>query len=76
MRAAAEFSVESFAPTDVAPTPAVSTGTPVGVATMVKRFEGSLHGRDGTFNFAHSTTTSGSDRSAEFFVIVPSSGTG
>ena len=107
MRAAGEFSVESFTPTELAPTPPVSTGTPVGVATMSKRFEGdvvgrsstlftaafdqatgvgtylamesfegSVQGRDGTFNFAHSATTSGTDRSAEFFVIVPTSGTG
>ncbi|MGW3661802.1 DUF3224 domain-containing protein, partial [Streptomyces sp. NPDC005141] len=39
-------------------------------------FEGSLHGREGSFNFVHSATTSGSDRTAEFFTIVPSSGTG
>ncbi len=30
----------------------------------------------GAFNFVHSSTTSGSDRTAEFFTIVPSSGTG
>ena len=35
-----------------------------------------LHGRAGTFNFVHSATTTGSDRSAEFFTVVPSSGTG
>lgn len=35
-----------------------------------------LDGRAGSFNFAHSATTSGSDRAAEFFVIVPTSGTG
>ncbi|MFB7266529.1 DUF3224 domain-containing protein [Streptomyces nojiriensis] len=42
----------------------------------MKSFEGSLNGRDGSFNFVHSATTSGSDRTAEFFTIVPSSGTG
>jgi hypothetical protein len=107
MRAAGTFSTKNFAPTELVPIPAVSTGTPVGVATMEKHFEGevvgfsatlftaafnqatgvgtylamesfegSLHGRSGTFNFAHSATTSGSDRTAEFFTIVPSSGTG
>jgi hypothetical protein len=48
------------------------------VATImrIRPFEGSLHGRNGAFNFAHSATTSGSDRTAEFFTIVPSSGIG
>jgi hypothetical protein len=107
MRAAGTFTVKAFVPTELKPDPPVSTGTPVGVATMEKHFEGdvdgrsatlftaafdqttgvgtyvamesfegSLHGRSGAFNFAHSATTSGSDRTAEFFVIVPSSGTG
>lgn len=97
----------TFTPTEVVPVPAVTTGLPVGVATMEKQFEGevvggsatiftaafdqgtgvgtylamesfegSLGGRAGAFNFVHSATTSGSDRSAEFFSIVPSSGTG
>ncbi|MDF3289766.1 DUF3224 domain-containing protein [Streptomyces silvisoli] len=107
MRASGTFTVKTFTPTELAPTPAVTTGVPVGVATMEKHYEGdvvghsatlftaafdqstgvgtyvaiesfkgSLHGRDGAFNFAHSATTSGSDRTAEFFTIVPSSGTG
>ncbi len=107
MRATGTFTVEAFVPTELVPDPAVPTGTPVGVATMLKHFtgelagrsatlftaafdqtsgvgtylamesfEGSLQGRTGTFNFAHSATTSGSDRTAEFFVIVPTSGTG
>ncbi len=42
----------------------------------MESFEGSLHGRAGSFNFAHSATTRGTDRAAEFFTIVPSSGTG
>jgi hypothetical protein len=106
MRAAGTFSVKAFIPTELAADPAISTATPVGVATMEKHyegevagrsatlftaafdqatgvgtyvaiesFEGSLHDRAGTFNFAHSATTSGSDRTAEFFTIVPSSGT-
>lgn len=42
----------------------------------MESFEGALHGRSGAFNFVHSATTSGSDRTAEFFTIVPASGTG
>jgi hypothetical protein len=107
MRAGATFEVSAFVPTELTPAPAVETGTPVGVATMEKRFtgeiegtsatlftsafdqrtgvgtyvamesfEGSLHGRKGTFNFAHSATTTGTDRANEFFTIVPTSGTG
>ncbi|WP_330335407.1 DUF3224 domain-containing protein (plasmid) [Streptomyces sp. NBC_00536] len=107
MRATATFTVTGFTPAELRPEPAVSTGMPVGVATMEKHFEGevagrsatlftaafdqstgvgtyvamesfegSLAGREGSFNFAHSATTSGADRTAEFFTIVPSSGTG
>ncbi|MFJ3285026.1 DUF3224 domain-containing protein [Streptomyces sp. NPDC086669] len=107
MRATATFTVKTFVPTELKPEPEVSTGLPVGVATMEKSyegevvgrsatlftaafdqatgvgtyvamesFEGSLHGREGAFNFVHSATTSGSDRTAEFFTVVPSSGTG
>jgi hypothetical protein len=42
----------------------------------MESFEGSLNGAAGTFNFVHSATTSGEDRLAEFFLIVPASGTG
>lgn len=42
----------------------------------MESFEGALHGRRGAFDFVHSATTSGSDRSAEFFTVVPSGGTG
>ncbi|MFF1875089.1 DUF3224 domain-containing protein [Kitasatospora herbaricolor] len=107
MRASGTFTVKSFVPTELVPSPAVPTGVPVGVATMEKQFEGevagrsatlftaafdqatgvgtylamesfegSLNGRRGAFNFAHSATTGGTDRSNEFFVLVPSSGTG
>ncbi|OKI36500.1 hypothetical protein A6A28_34070 [Streptomyces sp. CB03578] len=48
----------------------------VGTYLAMESFEGALNGREGTFNFAHSATTHGSDRANEFFVIVPSSGTG
>lgn len=107
MRAVGTFTVKTFAPTELTPEPAVSTGLPVSVATMEKHFEGevagraatlftaafdqsagagtyvamesfegTLHSKEGSFNFVHSATTSGSDRSAEFFTIVPRSGTG
>lgn len=97
----------SFVPTPVAPDPDFKTAVEVGVATMLKHyegeiegrsatvftsaydqkagvgtyvamesFEGSVAGRSGSFNFAHSATTHGADREAEYFVIVPSSGTG
>jgi hypothetical protein len=48
----------------------------VGTYLAMESFEGSLHGRTGTFNFAHSATTTGSDSTAKFFTIVPTSGTG
>jgi len=57
-------------------TAAFDQATGVGTYVAMESFEGSLDGRDGAFNFVHSATTTGSDRSAEFFVIVPSSGTG
>jgi len=48
----------------------------VGTYVAMESFDGSLNGRAGAFNFAHSATTHGTDRTAEFFTIVPSSGTG
>lgn len=50
----------------------------VGAGTYVamESFEGTVNGMTGTLNFAHSATTTGSDRLAEFFTIVPGSGTG
>lgn len=48
----------------------------VGTYLAMESFEGSLNGKSGAFNFVHSAATSGSDRTAEFFAIVPSSGTG
>ncbi|MFC5064468.1 DUF3224 domain-containing protein [Actinomycetospora atypica] len=47
-----------------------------GTYIAMEAFEGSLDGRTGTFAYVHSATTSGSDRSHEFFVIVTGSGTG
>jgi hypothetical protein len=57
-------------------TAAYDQTTGVGTYVAMESFEGSLNGRAGAFNFAHSATTSGSDRTAAFFTIVPSSGTG
>lgn len=51
-----------------------SAGT--GTYVALESFEGSLDGRRGTFNFVHSASTGGSDRTNEFFLIVPASGTG
>lgn len=48
----------------------------VGTYVAMESFEGSLNDRAGAFNFVHSATTSGNDRTAEFFTIVPASGTG
>ena len=107
MQTTSTFTVESFEPTELAP-PSTATGTPVGVARMVKRFSGGLEGsaetlftaaydqqtgvgtylamesfsgtldgRAGTVNIAHSATTDGGpDRLHELVVIVPGSGTG
>jgi Protein of unknown function (DUF3224) len=57
-------------------TAAYNQDTGAGTYLAMESFEGTLHGRPGTFNFVHSATTTGADRSAEFFTIVPSSGTG
>ena len=57
-------------------TAAFDQATGVGTYVAMESFDGALDGRGGAFNFAHSATTSGSDRTAEFFVIVPGSGTG
>ncbi|MFI9506620.1 DUF3224 domain-containing protein [Nocardia sp. NPDC052566] len=57
-------------------TSAFDMRTGAGTYIAMESFEGSLDGRSGTFNFVHSATTSGEDRGNEFFLIVPSSGTG
>ena len=107
MQTTATFTVQSFEPTEFAP-PATTTGTPVGVARMVKQFDGGLEGsaetlftgafdpergvgtyvamesfsgtldgRTGTFNIAHTATTDGGpQRLHEVVVIVPGSATG
>ncbi|WP_433727216.1 DUF3224 domain-containing protein [Nocardia sp. CA-129566] len=57
-------------------TAAFDQATGTGTYVAMESFEGALHDRAGRFNFAHSATTHGSDRTAEFFTIVPTSGTG
>jgi hypothetical protein len=57
-------------------TAAVDQQAGVGTYLAMESFTGSVAGLEGSFNFAHSATTHGTDRAAEFFVIVPSSGTG
>ena len=42
----------------------------------MESFEGSVGGLTGAFNFVHSASTSGVDRTGEYFAIVRSSGTG
>ncbi|MEU6405250.1 DUF3224 domain-containing protein [Streptomyces sp. NPDC046985] len=48
----------------------------VGTYVAMESFDGALHDRRGAFNFAHSGTTTGDDRSIDFFTVVPASGTG
>jgi hypothetical protein len=48
----------------------------VGTYVAMESFEGSLDGRAGTFNYAHASSTHGTDRFDEHLVVVPSSGTG
>jgi hypothetical protein len=48
MRANGTFSVKAFNPASVTVEPAITTGLPVGVATMEKHFEGDIAGRSAT----------------------------
>ena len=57
-------------------TAAFDQASGAGTYLAMESFEGSLNGRAGSFNFAHSATTTGADRLDEFFVVVRSSGTG
>src|ERR1700749_1945569 len=41
-----------------------------GTYVALESFQGTLEGRAGTFNFVHSATTCGADRSDEYFLIV------
>ena len=57
-------------------TAAYDQATGQGPYIAMEAFEGSVDGRAGTFAYVHSATTSGTDRSHEFFLVVPGSGTG
>ncbi|MEV0245049.1 DUF3224 domain-containing protein [Nocardia sp. NPDC050712] len=57
-------------------TSAFDMASGAGTYLAMESFEGTLGGRTGAFNFVHSASTSGTDRSGEFFRIVPDSGTG
>ena len=47
-----------------------------GTYVAMESFEGSIDGRRGSFNFVHTATTAGTDRTADWLSIVPGSGTG
>ncbi|WP_281919464.1 DUF3224 domain-containing protein [Nocardia sputorum] len=57
-------------------TAAFDQATGVGSYTAMESFEGTLDAAAGAFNFLHVASTSGADRTNEFCVIVPGSGTG
>jgi hypothetical protein len=57
-------------------TAAFDQATGVGTYLAMESFEGAVGGLMGAFNFIHSASTSGSDRTGDYFAIVPSSGTG
>jgi hypothetical protein len=57
-------------------TAAFDQASGAGAYLAMESFEGAVNGARGTFNFMHSASTSGTDRSDEFFSIVSSSGTG
>ncbi|MFC4125090.1 DUF3224 domain-containing protein [Nocardia rhizosphaerae] len=57
-------------------TAAFDMNSGAGSYIAMESFDGALHGKAGAFNFIHSATTAGTDRTDEFFHIVPASGTG
>ena len=57
-------------------TAAFDQASGAGTYVAMESFTGSLNGAAGALNFVHSATTAGADRSHEFFLIVPASGTG
>jgi hypothetical protein len=57
-------------------TAAYDPGSETGTYVAMESFEGARDDREGTFNIAHSATTNGGGRDADFLVIVPASGTG
>ncbi len=46
-----------------------------GTYSAMESFEGTLLGARGAFNFVHTASTTGSDRTNEHFFVVPGSGT-
>ena len=57
-------------------TAAFDQASGVGTYVALESFKGSLGGAAGALNFTHGATTTGADRVAEHFVVVPGSGTG
>lgn len=57
-------------------TAAYDQSTGVGTYVAMESFDGTVNGLRGAFNFAHAATTMGEGRQAEYFTIVPGSGTG
>ena len=57
-------------------TSAYSHETGTGTYLAMESFAGSIGGRSGTVNIAHTATTTGDDRTHHQMVIVPTSGTG
>ncbi len=54
---------------------AFSQKTGVGTYVAMESFEGTVDGREGSFNLAHTATTDGRSRTHELVTIVPTSGT-
>ncbi|WP_110970437.1 DUF3224 domain-containing protein [Pseudomonas huaxiensis] len=57
-------------------TAAFDPTTRTGSYIALESFDGTVNGRQGTFNFIHSASTTGTNRADEFFSIVAGSGTG
>jgi hypothetical protein len=57
-------------------TAAFDQATRTGSYIAMESFKGAVNGKEGTFNFIHSASTTGTDRADEFFCIVSGSGTG
>lgn len=57
-------------------TAAFDQTTRTGSYIAIESFKGAVNGKEGTFNFIHSASTTGTDRADEFFCIVGGSGTG
>jgi len=66
--------IEGTAYTQFSAAYAMATG--VGTYVAMESFEGTVDGRRGSLNLAHTATTTGADKTNELLVIVPTSGTG